>query len=216
MTVTHRDGIRAVLMMLVAGLASGACNQAAPKPAAPALLGDLKATVSVKELMENEIDPIADNIFEAVGTDVTAKGVVETAPQNDADWAKVRMGGVTLAEAANLLKIPRPFAPAGDMNNSGGPNAPELSPDQITAKVQADLAKWNSHVEELRAVALQTLEIVKKKDTAALSDVGDTLDKVCENCHLEYWYPNDRKPPTADERKRVTYGSTGAPPQKKE
>ena len=48
-------------------------QQAAP----PALLGDMKPVVSVKELMENMIDPIADNIFDAVRWDVTSKGIVD-------------------------------------------------------------------------------------------------------------------------------------------
>jgi hypothetical protein len=33
--------------------------------------------VSVKELMENIVDPIADNVFDAVAVDATEKGVVE-------------------------------------------------------------------------------------------------------------------------------------------
>ena len=68
--------------------------------------------------MENIIDPIADNVFDAVGTDVSAKGVVETKPVTDEDWAKVRQGAVTLAEGTNLLKMPRPVAPPGDKNKS--------------------------------------------------------------------------------------------------
>jgi len=51
------------------------------------------------------IDPIADNIFDAVGTDVTAKGVVETSPKTDEDWAKVRQGAVTLAEGGGQVGI---------------------------------------------------------------------------------------------------------------
>ena len=165
----------------------------APPPPAAALLGDMKAVVSVKELMQNLIDPLSDNIFEAVSTDVTAKGIVETAPRTDEDWAKVEMGAVALAEGVNLLEIPRPFAPPGDLNNSGGPNAPELSPDAIKAKVDKNRALWNHHIDDLRAVAVETMAIVKRKDASALLDVGDKLDKACENCHLEYWYPGDKK-----------------------
>ena len=79
---------------------------------------------------------IADNIFDAVGTDISAKGVVDTKPTTDEDWAKVRIGAVTLAEGTNLLKMVRPIAPPGDKNNSGGPNAPELSPEAILKAAQ--------------------------------------------------------------------------------
>ena len=100
-----------------------------PIPATTTAPVDLTAYVSIKELMQNMIDPIADNIFDAVGSDVTAKGIVETKPVTDDDWAKVRQGAVTLAESTNLLKMPRRVAPPGDTNKSTGPNAPELSPE---------------------------------------------------------------------------------------
>jgi len=182
--------------VLFLGALASQCTSSKPAPPATTaspLLGDLKPVVSVKELMESEIDPLADNIFDAIGTDVGTNGLVEKAPKTAGDWAKVRTGAVVLAEAANLLKIPRPFAPPGDLNNSSGPNAPELSPDAIRAKVEADKTLWNSHVEDLRAVAIEILDIVERKDAAALLVAGGKLDEACESCHLEYWYPGDRK-----------------------
>src|SRR5467141_1862554 len=113
----------------------------APRPALE-LWGDLKPVVSVKELMRDMLDPASDYVFESVKTVVTKNGVEETVPKTDEDWEKVRIGAVTLAEGVYLLKIPRPFAPPGDENNSIGPDAVELSPAQITAKVQADLVEW--------------------------------------------------------------------------
>ena len=160
--------------------------------------------VSIKELMENVIDPIADNIFDAVTFDLTPTGVVETKPVTDEDWAKVRQAAVTLLEGTNLLKIPRRVAPPGDKNNSEGPNAPELSPEQMQGKIDQDRALWNSHADQLRDNALKVLEIVKAKNVDALFEAGSDLDKVCENCHLEYWYPGDKKTVLEDEKKRVT------------
>src|SRR5262245_4159993 len=189
-------------LLFAIGVATERCSS---KPAAASgVAPDIQPIVTVKELMENIIDPIADNIFDAVGADVTEKGIVETKPTSDEDWAKVRIGAVTLAEGSNLLKMPRPIAPPGDTNNSGGPNAPELSPEQIQAKVDGDRALWNKHADQLREAGLKVLEIVKRKDADALFQAGSELDKVCENCHLEYWYPGDRKAVLEDEAKRVT------------
>jgi hypothetical protein len=180
-------------------------------PAPSEAQGALTPIVSIKEVMENIIDPIADNIFDAVGTDVTAKGVVDTKPTTDEDWAKVRIGAVTLAEGTNLLKMPRRVAPPGDKNNSGGPNAPELSPEAIQSKIDGDRALWNKHADELRDSAIKILAIVKAKNADALFQAGSEIDMVCENCHLEYWYPGDKKEVLEDEAKRVTI----TPPKKK-
>jgi len=147
--------------------------------------------VSVKELMRDMIDPVADNIFDAVSIKQTAAGTVEKVPTTDKDWERIRMGAVTLAEGVYLLKVPRPFAPAGDLNNSTGPNAVELSPMAIRAKVERDPVEWNARIEALRNVGLEVLDIVKRKDVQEMWDASDNLDAACEACHRSYWYPGE-------------------------
>src|SRR5262245_13936192 len=73
----------------------------------PQLLSDMTPVVSVKELMANMIDPIADNIFDAVWWETTPKGLVEHRPKTDEDWDKVKTGAVSLAEGIFLLKVRR-------------------------------------------------------------------------------------------------------------
>jgi hypothetical protein len=180
--------------LFVLGVLPSSCSSSKPTQApahGPELWGDLKPVVSVKELMRDMIDPLSDNIFDAVRSEVTDKGVVETVPKTDEDWEKIRIGAVTLAEGASLLKIPRPFAPPGDQNNSTGPDAVELAPAQITAKLQADPVEWNARIEALRNVGLEVLDIVKRKDVKELWDAGQNLDEACENCHRSYWYPGE-------------------------
>jgi hypothetical protein len=188
----HRRAICAGLP--VVALCALGCSSSKPAPAppsAPALWGDLKPAVSVKELMRDMLDPASDNIFDAVRIVSTRQGTVERVPKTDEDWDRIRIGAVTLAEGVYLLKIPRPFAPEGDENNSAGPDATELSPAQIKAKLEADPVLWNAKIEALRNVGLEVLEIVKKKKADELWDAGDNLDRACESCHIQYWYPGD-------------------------
>jgi hypothetical protein len=132
-------------------------------------------------------------VFDSVRIVITNKGRVEKEPKTDADWDRVRIGGVMLAEGVYLLKIPRPFAPPGDENDSTGPEAEELSPAQITAKLEADPVLWNAKIEALRNVGLEVLEIVKKRDAKQLWDAGDNLDQACESCHVAFWYPGEKE-----------------------
>jgi hypothetical protein len=156
------------------------------------LLGDMKPVVSVKELMDYMIDPASDYIFDSVKTLIRPDGkVIEVVPKTDEDWEKLRVGAVTLAEGVYLLKVQRPFAPAGDVNNSVGPDATELAPEQIAAKVSKDPVEWNARIETLRNVGLQVLDIVKKKNTKELWDASENLDEACESCHRSYWYPKE-------------------------
>jgi hypothetical protein len=179
--------------LFVAGLALSACSPApaSNQPPPTQLWGEMTPVVSVKELMRDMIDPLSDNIFDSVFIIVNQKGRVEKTPKTDEDWEKIRIGGVSMAEAAYLLKVRRPFAPPGDENNSTGPDAVELSPAHITAKVEKDPVEWNARIQALRNVGLEVIDIVKRKDASELWDACENLEAACEACHRSYWYPGE-------------------------
>ena len=173
---------------------TAACSAKPQAPAtsrAPAPFEDLRPIVSVKELMRDMIDPAADYIFDAVSLVITEKGTVEKTPKTDEDWEKLRIGAVTIAEGVSLLQIPRPIAPPGDENASSGPDATEMTPAQIAAKLEKDPVEWNARIEALRNVGLEVLEIVRTKNTNELLDASENLDNACEACHRSYWYPRE-------------------------
>jgi hypothetical protein len=141
--------------------------------------------------------------------------VVETKPLTDEDWLKVERAAWLLAESVNLLKMPRPMAPP---TASTGPHKgaePELSPDQIQAKVDHDRARWNTYADGLRDSALRSVKVAQARDFEALFEAGSEIDKACEACHLEYWYPGDRKRVEQQQNNRVTYDPPKAPAPKK-
>lgn len=187
-------------LVFVSAMTLQSCSS---RPAAAPAAEDLAPIVSIKELMENMIDPIADNIFDAVAVDSTEKGIVERRPTTDADWAKVRQGAITLAESSNLLKMRRTIAPADDPSHKNDPNGPELPPAEIQKRIDADRARWNRHADGLRDEALKVLDIVKARDADKLFKAGSDIDAACENCHLEYWYPGDKATVLEDRKKKV-------------
>src|SRR5919109_1143421 len=91
-TIRTPHGLIACAGLVVLGATIAACSSSKPAPpaaqttAAPptaVLWGDLKPVVSVKELMKYMIDPVADNIFNAVGSTVTRQGVVDVEPRTE-------------------------------------------------------------------------------------------------------------------------------------
>ena len=225
-----RTSVIAAAGLLLSAIVVTQCSKPAapPAPASQALLGDMKAIVSVKELMQYMLDPVADNIFDAVFTDIGPKGKIEHRPTTTDDWENVKTGAISLIEGVYLLKVPRPFAPAGDVNNSVGPDAPELSPTQIKAMVEKDPVTWNAKIEALRNVGLEVLEIVNRvgskpilfpnpfeethgpnigsqKDVDDLFQAAEDLDEACESCHLQYWYPGDKKDVEGTRRERARF-----------
>jgi len=184
------------------------CSTPAPskrQSTATPTFGDMVPIVSVKELMHDMIDPTADNIFDAVWWDETANGLVEHRPTSEQDWEKVKVGAVTIVEGIELLKMPRALAPAGDVNNSVGLHAPELSPTAIRAKIDKDPVLWLAKIQALRNVGLEVLDVVKKKDVDGLWQAGGDLEDACEACHLEYWYPGDKATVLAEKKAHARF-----------
>jgi hypothetical protein len=74
----------------------------------------------------------------------------------------------------------------------------------------------------LRSIALEALDVVKRKDVKELWDVGENLDTACEACHRSYWYPDEdaefyQKLQRRSEefRAQTPSGNTGAKPLKR-
>jgi hypothetical protein len=185
--------------------------QPAPEPSKNEWAADVKPTLTIRELMEHFIDPTADFIFDAVVFDLSVHGTTTTAPANDDEWAKVERGAWQLAESANLLMIPRKAEPPGRSTEPAKPGvpAPELSGAEIEAKIDADRPRWNRHADDLRTAALEAIQMVKARNADAVINAGTRIDKACESCHLEYWYPGDRNAVEADAKKKVTFDPPG-------
>jgi hypothetical protein len=202
----HSDAVRKVSTIVIALTLSAAASRCASRPEATveqAPPSPMAPVLTVQELMEHIIDPQADYVFEAVSVDVGPKGAVETKPTTDEDWTRIERGAWVLAEASNLLKMSRKMAPE-HVKRPGGPGAPELSPVEIEAKVQANPQLWASHADLLRAEALKVIEIVKARNADKLFNAGSELDAACEGCHLDFWYPGDRKA-VIENRNSTTY-----------
>jgi len=174
--------------------AASAAPVAKPRPA-PA--SRYVITGTIKELMHGIIDPSADAIWDSVSFDITAAGVVETVPRTNEEWYAVRRHALILAESANLLRVPgRKVAPATPIPSLvDEPPAPEdLPPDQIQILIDRDRTKFARLSQGLIDAAVLAIRAADAKSVDRLSEAGDLLDRACEACHSEYWYPKGGAP----------------------
>jgi hypothetical protein len=164
------------------------CTKSEPaKPAAPAL--DHPATI--KDIMDSMVDPSGDFMFESVREIADEKGVREVAPETDEQWKEVRHHVFILMEAPNLLTMEgRKVARSGE--KAENPEV-ELQPEAIQKMVDDDRPAFVRRAKRLQDAAGQALKAVDSKDKDALFKAIDSIDKACENCHLHYWYPNDKR-----------------------
>jgi hypothetical protein len=180
----------------------GACSggEAPPSPAA----ADYEPVATVRDLMQSVLDPSSDAIWQSVATTVTGSGLEERRPKTDEEWTVLRGHALRLMEVSNLLQMPgRRVARPGEKSSYPGI---ELGPEEIQAEIDKDLPGWIARARGLREAVMPTLEAIEAKDPKRLEEVGDRIDAACENCHLEYWYPNSPGPPPEFPKDAPTIG----------
>ena len=162
----------------------------APQPASPP---EYFPTATVKDLMQSVVDPSADVVWLSVTTVQSAKGTVETAPHTDEEWTKVRHGAIALTEAANLLMVPgRHVARPGEKSETPGI---ELEPSEMEVLITKDLNAWHKRAKALHEAGLAALQAIDARDAQKVFEVGEQIERACEGCHSQYWYPNEKIPP---------------------
>jgi hypothetical protein len=160
----------------------GSCSSAPPA-------ADYNIVATIKDIMDSEVDPSADYIWESVGTEVSAAGILEKRPQTDEEWKEERRKAIILVEAANLLLMPgRHVAKAGE--KAENPEV-ELGPEEIEAIINKDRANFVKLAKAFQQTAIEQLKAVDERNIQELLRTGGDLDTRCEDCHKTYWYPND-------------------------
>ena len=182
--------------MTIVTVAFAACTQKATPPPAAATTAAAETPMvpvgTVKDVMKGIVDPTSKAIWDAVGTESGKNGIVEKVPKTDDEWAVLEHSALSLAEAANLLKIPgRHIALPEQANDKTAKDAPELTPAQIEEKVNKDRGAWDVKADALRMTATKAIAAAKAHDKDGILNVGEEIDNACESCHKVYWYPDE-------------------------
>jgi len=189
------------LTVLLATALLGACQRSeSPAPSLPgASPGPFKLTVGIQDIMADMIEPSAEFLWGSVSTTVTAQGVEEKQPRTDDEWGEVRRHAVILTESANLLMIDgRRVARDGrQLDDHGTPG--NLTAEQAERAIAADRASFIAFSQALHEVGAALLKAADDRDPRAIINAGETLDQVCESCHLKFWYPGQKIPAFPDQ-----------------
>jgi cytochrome c556 len=177
------------MLCVGAALQLGGCSpKATPVPLQPQ--AQFRLTATVQDLMDGEIDPSADALWDSVAYIATQAGVEDRKPRTDAQWKAVRASAVTLIEAANLLSMAGRRVANADSSVGLG----ELPPAQIQRRIEASHDSFVQFARTLQDAGLKALSAIDAKNPQGLMDAGGAIDEACEACHVTYWYPNQNRP----------------------
>jgi cytochrome c556 len=146
-----------VIALVLAVQGSFAQAPAPEAAAAPPAATARPAPATMKELMLDLIFPTSDTLF------YVARG----APKTDAEWLKLELYSLTLAEAGNVLNAPgRAF-----------------KSDQ-----------WRADAQLLVDVGLKFYRAAKARDHKAMVALNDELYESCQSCHVNFRPGYRRRP----------------------
>jgi len=188
------------LWFLIAG---ALCWEAAcSKPLPEVSEVDRGRFATIKDIMHSLADPSGDFIFESVQQISDSQGIREKAPKTEEEWAQVRHHLLILSEIPDLITMRSRHA-ARPEDRSSNP-AVESEPEEVQRLIDADRSNFERRARMLQAAVALGLKAVDAKDKDALFKAADRIDKACENCHLHYWYPNDKRAQEAAKEDGVT------------
>jgi hypothetical protein len=176
------------LMILTLGACALGLSACSKEPA------DADVEWTVHEGMTEHVDKVADEVWAIGNASIGDAAGLDSKKIDDAGWAKLEEAAARLQNAANKLAslpkyvVNRPGVEISDENIEGGTTSVQVQKN-IDADTQGfrDLAHaLASHMGDLAAAA-------KAHDAQKAGPLLDQLDGVCENCHLEFWYPQQRE-----------------------
>ena len=144
------------------------------------------------EIMVDIIDPNIDFVWNSVATVSTTSGVEERKPVTDEEWKIVRQHALTVLEAGNLLLVEnRPIAKPGASTSQ---TPVELNPEDIQKAIDSHREDFTNRVHALQAAVQLSLAAIDTRNVEELEKAGGAIDQACEQCHIQFWYPNDKRP----------------------
>jgi hypothetical protein len=187
-----------ILIASLLVIATACSSKAPPSPQTP----DLLRLATIKDIMDSMVEPSGDFVFESVQEISDERGITEKAPKTNAEWEGVRRHLFVLLEAPNLMTMGDRKA-ARPEDRSKNP-AVENQPEEIQKLLDADRPSFIRRARRLQDAAALAMKAVDAKNKDALFHAIDAIDKACENCHLHYWYPNDKRAREAAKEDGIT------------
>lgn len=150
---------------------------------------------TLHEIMKDEVDVRADDVWDIGNKHIDANAGIDAASMSDEDWKKLASAAVSLQQGALAianLKDPIVVAKPGvKIADEGVPGGDSVA--TVQANVDKDPQGLRDHANSLAQDMADLATAAGKHDAAAAGPIINQLDGVCESCHLEFWYPSQKK-----------------------
>ena len=145
--------------------------------------------------MLTKVNPQATALWDLTNDAQDDKGDIDPKKIKPETWPKLLEIGRTLEEAGRTLAASNGIVaapPGAKLQDESGPGASKAA--DVQRYLDAKPAEFRKHAAELQATGAGIVGAVMKKDGKKLTSLSNSLDEVCENCHVVFWYPQQNAP----------------------
>ena len=152
-----------------------------------------QATPTFHDVMKDQIDKHADEVWDVTNPAVGDQGGIDPAKMTDAMWSQLAEDATAVQEGAQQIAqmdkivVIRPGETIADAGVPGGHSAAE-----VQAEIDKNPQGLRDHAANLAATMGDLVKAANAHDAAKAGPIIDSLDGVCEGCHLDYWYPDQK------------------------
>ena len=176
-----------VCMLAVAVFAAGCSKEKQAEPTKP-------EPTTVHEFMIERIDPDADAIWAIGNAAISEDASIDPALMTDKNWTDLKAAADRMAGHARALENLDPLVavkPGMKIADEGTQGAP--SPAMIQAHLEKDTDVFRALADSLTTHGTDLSAAAAKKDAVTAGRLINEMDGVCESCHLEFWYPEQKE-----------------------
>jgi cytochrome c556 len=148
---------------------------------------------TVHAIMKNKIDANADALWDLTNPALNNDATLNAAKIDDPTWTKMAERAQAVSDAAGelarlkTLKLINPGDKIADQDTAFG-----NKPEEVQQHLDRNPDDFRQFAGVLQADMADIARLSKAHDAKKLSPLIDQLDGVCENCHLEFWYPDQK------------------------
>jgi len=144
--------------------------------------------------MLTKVNPNALALWDATNKAQDDNGELDAKKLNAASWARILDMGKAIEEGGKLLATSNGVmaaSPGAKLQDESNPGAAKAA--DVQRYLNAKPAEFRKHALALQKTGAGIVEAAGKRDGKKLSELSNSLDEVCENCHVVFWYPQQGK-----------------------
>lgn len=153
-------------------------------------VGAEAAKANLQVTMLTQVNPQALALWDLTNDAQDDKGDIDARKIKPETWARLLEIGKSLEAAGRTLSTNERVlaaAPGAKLQDQDAPGSSKAA--DVQRYLDAKPAEFRKHATDLQRTGASIVAAVTRKDGKLLTEMSNSLDQVCEDCHMQFWYP---------------------------